>query len=207
MSIVVASPACNLLVKGNDKLGDKVYHFSLPAGSTCRPSKWCLTGRNGKPACYALRNRFVFSTVQDRLEANKKASLRDDFAERVIDQLERVRTKMVRWHVSGDFYSRRYIAAVKEIAVACSNTLFRTTTRRSDFTAELQDLNSLPNFTIRESLDPTRSCPVMGLPFAATDSTLLSPELAKTAFVCPGGCPKCHYQCWKSDRNVIFPEH
>jgi len=90
------------------------------------------------------------------------------------------------------------------IAKQCPDKLFRTSTRRRDLTDELQELNSLPNFIVRESLDDERPTPVMGLTFAAL-SHLSVAEKKKTYF-CVDDCVKCNYYCWKHRVNVAFKE-
>lgn len=113
--------------------------------------------------------------------------------------------KYFRFHASGDFYSRDYIRKVFEIARMCPRILFRTTTRRIDFRQELEDLNKLPNFIVRESLDPARFMPATDLPFAAI-STLPIVQRVPSLF-CIGDCDKCNHTCWRHDYNIHFEMH
>lgn len=195
----------SLLVRGNSKLGNEVYCFSLPPGKTCTPSDWCLKGLDGKPACYAMRNRFKFSNVKKSLQRRYEASKRADFATRVVGELKKAMPRFFRIHVSGDFYSEEYINKWVEICQNCPEVQFRTTTRRRDLLNPMLELNSLPNVVVRESLDPSIPEPRMGLKIAALRS-LKEAELRK-AYVCPQHCPECGYKCWTDDIDVCWTLH
>lgn len=194
----------NLLIKGNNKLGPNVYLFNLPPVKTCTPTSWCLEGRNGKPSCYALRGYYTFLNVSDRLDNRLEITKSKDFVEMMSDEINRKKVVFFRFHVSGDFYSEKYVLKVKEIAQNCPNTLFRTTTRRRDLADVVKELNAVPNFIVRESLDWERQIPVLGLPFAALRTL---PIIKKTsAYACLDNCEKCDYYCWQYRVNMHFPE-
>ena len=101
-----------LIVQSNQKLGGSVFHFDLPAVSTC-PGKTNLCSS----ACYATKGRYVFPQVQDRLAYNLAQSKRKDFVPRLVSELYRKGVILMRWHCSGDVYSpsyaRKMLAAVK----------------------------------------------------------------------------------------------
>lgn len=195
----------DLLIKGNIKMGPEVYLFNLPPVQTCTPTDWCLHGKNGKPACYALGGNFVFENVKrgalERLEASKQI----DFVERMCTEIEKKDVKYFRFHASGDFYSEEYVHKVKQIASAFPETLFRTTTRRRDLNDAILDLASLPNFIVRESLDVCRPTPVMGLPFAALD--FLDVVKQEDSYLCKNNCAECGYHCWNERTNMCFAQH
>jgi len=195
----------NLLIRGNSKMGNKVFLFNLPAKVTCTPTSWCLEGRDGEPACYALRGRGLWPSSlkggTQRLELSKKP----DFVDKVVESINKKQVKYFRLHSSGDFYSNDYVEKWINIAKQCPSTLFRTTTRRRDLTDTIQELNSLPNFIVRESLDTSRTKPKMDLPFAALSSLKI---VKKTdSYGCQNDCPKCNYYCWENSVNVHFKEH
>jgi len=193
-----------LLIKGNIKLGSEVYIFNLPPLETCTPTNWCLEGRNGKPICYALRNNYILPSVVHSLDERYSLSLQGNFVERMITEIHRKRPAFFRFHSAGDFYSEEYVGKVNEIARNCPETLFRTTTRRRDLTRSLQELNSLPNFIVRESLDTERPVPKMGLLFTALSRL---PIAQKTdTYHCLEDCVECDYYCWQYRVNVSFDE-
>ena len=193
-----------LIIDGNTKMGDQVAIFNLPPKKTCTPSKWCLTGRDGKPMCYALRNNFLFKNVVKSMDDRYQESLKSDFVDRMIKEIKGHKNlKYFRIHASGDFYSKEYIRKWIKIAQECQDVLFRATTRRKDLKKELVKLNALSNVIIRQSLDTENIKPTMSLPFAAISSLLV----AKGAMKCSNSCPKCKYSCWKKKVNVCFDEH
>ncbi len=186
-------------------MGSEVYLFNLPPVKTCTPTDWCLHGKNGKPACYALGGNFVFESVKRGAMERFEASQQSDFVDRMSREIERAKVKYFRFHASGDFYSEEYVGKVRDIASLFPNVLFRTTTRRRDLKEAILELASLPNFIVRESLDHCRSEPVMGLPFAALDSL----DVVKTgdSYLCQNDCEACGYHCWLGKTNMLFAQH
>jgi hypothetical protein len=193
-----------LLVRGNSKMGEKVYHFSLPPIITCTPTSWCLKGRNGKPSCYATRNQYTFTSVREALRSRLRLSYKPDFVDKMIQEIKKKKVVYFRLHASGDFYSPEYVQKITEIVRECPDTMFRTTTRRRDFKGLIQKLNELPNCIIRESLDDERPLPIMGLPFAALSHLPVVKE--STTLECEDDCAKCGYHCWKKPVNICFPK-
>lgn len=192
------------LIKGNRKMGPKVYLFNLPPVATCRPTSWCLRGRNGKPACYALRNNFRLPTCIEAAQKRLDFSLSRDFVAIMIEEIQKKRVRFFRWHSSGDFYSAEYARKIHRIVKNCPDTSFRTTTRRRDLTKTLQKLNDLPNMIIRESLDDDFGRPAMGLPFTALDHIPIASR--KDNFLCREDCVKCGYYCWAHTDNIVFAQ-
>src|SRR5438105_591801 len=94
-----------LLAMGNGKLGQSIFHFDLPAVSTC-PGRSAVC----EQMCYARRGRFLFPQVQERLRWCFEQSRRADFATRMATEIRRKGILLVRVHVSGDFYSAQYAA-------------------------------------------------------------------------------------------------
>ncbi len=192
-----------LLIKGNSKMGVRVYLFNLPPHLTCRPTTWCLTGRSGKPACYARRNNFKMASVQKATLVRYRASKRKDFVEKILVELKRFRPQFFRWHSGGDFYSEEYVGKVIEIVKNTPDTLFRTTTRRRDLAEDLLQLAALPNMIVRESLDTDFPKPTMGLPVAAISSL----PIAHGMFKCLNDCEVCGHHCWQDACDMCFDEH
>lgn len=95
----------DIAIKGNSKMGKYVYIFNLPAKETCTPTKWCLEGKNGKPACYALRNNFTLPSTINSAQKRYKLSKKENFSKEMIDFIHKTNPKYFRIHSSGDFYS------------------------------------------------------------------------------------------------------
>lgn len=193
------------LIRGNSKMGVRVALFNLPPVVTCTPTKWCLHGRGGKPACYALRNNFVMPRVKQSAQTRYEFSQTAEFVPVMIAAIKKMAPTYFRFHSSGDFYSVEYIRKVMAIAKSCPEVLFRTTTHRRDFAKELRTLNALPNFIVRESLDDERPTPKMGLPVAALGHLPIAGEPG--TIKCPNDCDQCGHSCWKSRRSMSFAEH
>ncbi len=114
-----------LLVEGNMKLSQSVFHFDVPAGLTC-PGKSKLCYRR----CYARRNRFAYPQVKERLQWSYEQSKCGDFVERMSDELYRKGVLLMRWHVAGDIYSPGYARKMLEIVGRSLHTTFWLYTRR-----------------------------------------------------------------------------
>jgi Gene product 88 len=113
-----------LLTMGNGKLGQSIYHFDLPAVSTC-------PGRSSvcQQVCYATSSRFRFPQVQERLQWCHEQSRRKDFSERMAKEIRRKGILVVRIHVSGDFYSAEYAAKWLAVMRECPFAKFFFYTR------------------------------------------------------------------------------
>jgi len=193
----------NLVIKGNSKMGKQVGIFNLPPKQTCTPTKWCLTGYDGKPRCYALRNNFLLPNVIKGAGERFYESARRTFVAKMVREIKD-KYKYVRIHSSGDFYSEEYIEKWIEIAKQCPNTLFRGTTRRIDLKDKLKELNRLSNVIIRESLDPTKQKATMGLKVAMTDTVKTR---RKNVLQCENDCETCGHKCWRCHCDMMFKEH
>jgi hypothetical protein len=197
----------DLLIKGNSKMGKNVYVYNLPAKDTCTPTDWCLHGKKGKPSCYGLRNNCLLQNVIDSAKERYEISKTEEFVPRMVKEIHSKKPKYFRFHSIGDFYSEEYVRKIISIAKDCPDTLFRTTTRRRDLTSVIQELNNLPNFIVRESLDYQRSNPIMQLPFAAISSVISEKEKTlESSYKCPDDCEACKHYCWNNRVNVYFDE-
>lgn len=108
--------------QGNVKLGPTTYTFSLPRAITC-PGRtpWC------EAHCYAKRGKLSLSSSVALYQRNLKHSQQPYFVDNAIRELrgkiasakrrgEDTSNKVVRIHVSGDFYSVPYILKWMQIA-------------------------------------------------------------------------------------------
>ncbi len=142
----------SLLVQGNEKLSQAIHHFDLPAAVTCPGrTKTC------RDRCYALRNRFLYPQVQERLKWCQAMSKRRDFAKLMVQEIRRKGAAfIVRVHSSGDFYSGAYTRKWNTIARACPHTRFFAYTRSyrvPSIAPALADLAELENFRLWYSAD------------------------------------------------------
>ena len=145
-----------ILAKGNDKIGDEIFAFNLPAIDTCPGMSTACE------SCYAQRGRWVFSRVKEALHRNWQASRDSFFAERMIREVRRRKVRVVRIHASGDFYDARYIRCWSQIARNCCKVTFYAYTRSwrlPGLRVELEHLAALPNVKLWYSADQDTGMP------------------------------------------------
>jgi len=195
----------DIAIKGNSKMGKEVYIFNLPARKTCTPTPWCLEGKEGQPACYALRNNFLPPSVMKSTEERYELSQLENFVEEMTNFIKKKKVKYFRIHSSGDFYSEDYIEKWINIAKNCPETKFRSSTHRRDLISKIKELNSLPNVIVRESLDSVISKPTTELNFSALAHLNIVKE--EESYSCKNSCPSCGYYCWENRVNINFNEH
>jgi hypothetical protein len=146
-----------LLVQGNEKLSEGVWHFDLPAIRTC-------PGRSNRcsASCYATRRRYKFPQVQERLEWNFQQSKRSDFADRLVTELYRKGVILMRWHCAGDVYSPAYARKVLDVIGRSRHTTFWGYTRSyrvPSIFPILQAMSCLPNMHLWFSADAETGYP------------------------------------------------
>jgi len=137
--------------QGNTKLGLDVWSFSIPALITCH-------GRTPacEAACYALKGHFLLPSVHAFYEANYAVTRTADFVERAQAEVRAFLIKLLRVHVSGDFYSWYYVSQWQDIVSACPRTTFFAYTRSwrvPRLREALLRLAALPNFWLWWSVD------------------------------------------------------
>jgi Gene product 88 len=118
------------LRKLEEKLGRKVFTFSLPAGYTCPGANKCLTkfdrmsgkivdGSQQEFRCFAASMEAVFTGFRDNnsrnLELLKAAGSRENMRELILASLP-AKAQIIRIHVSGDFFSEEYLLAWIDVA-------------------------------------------------------------------------------------------
>ena len=145
----------HLLSQGNNKLGEGIYTFSLPAVATCpgaSPACRC--------ECYALRGRFHF--LRRAYRRYLAASAEEGFVARMVGEIRRRWAGCVRIHVSGDFYSAEYVRKWAAVARACPATRFFAYTRswrRADIAEALAELSRCRNVRLWYSCDHDTGIP------------------------------------------------
>ena len=166
-----------LIQKGNSKLKD-MYMFNIPATKQ-------VCGRICK-GCYAVKEQVRFPKALEARTTRYEASLRDDFADRVTEELASLRKPFsyFRIHASGEFYSQEYVDKWVTIAKNNPNTKFYTYTKRVK-SYDFSKLKALFNVAVVDSLH------FSGLNYGPIENA------PKGAFVCPDTTsdPKCGTSC------------
>jgi hypothetical protein len=115
--------------KGNAKLGNDIFTFSLPAGYACPGAKDCLSraGRHGsgiqdgldtKFRCFAASDEVQYKNVREQRWFNFEL-LKGKTTEQMTQLIEASLPKkanLIRVHVSGDFFNQQYFDAWMEVA-------------------------------------------------------------------------------------------
>lgn len=114
----------SMLSLGNTKLGEGIWTFSLPAGSTC-PGRTELCSS----LCYAKKGRYVFGGVKDKHLSNLAETRKKSFVTLMNYELRVKRPRFVRVHAAGDFYSIAYVGKWMSILIANPDTIFYMYTR------------------------------------------------------------------------------
>ncbi|MHB8879720.1 MAG: GP88 family protein [Myxococcaceae bacterium] len=114
----------NLLTRGNGKLEEGVYAWSIPTIETC-------PGRSGpcSRVCYVRSGRFKTRTMQSRLSENLAAAQADDFVARITAEIHRRGVHTLRIHVHGDFFDADHSLKWAAIARGCPRTTLYGYTR------------------------------------------------------------------------------
>lgn len=127
-----------LLIDGNTKIGNGVYHFStLPTkqifhvvinGRSYDVKGTCPCTCDG---CYATKGRYNCDSVITSNAIKTLLVYEDlDFVKRaIIAQIEADNILFLRIHASGDFFSEAYVVMWQEIVKTCKKTVFWTYTK------------------------------------------------------------------------------
>ncbi len=172
-----------LLAQGNGKLGQSIHHFDLPAVTTC-------PGRSPacEAVCYANCGRFHADLVRDRLRWCLRQSRREDFADRMVDEIRRKGVLVVRIHVSGDFYNAPYTQKWLTVFHQCPATRFFLYTRSwrvPEIAVVLEQMAEQSNVRVWYSADPETGLPEpvpAGVRVAWMQSSEDDPQLGNLVF-------------------------
>jgi Gene product 88 len=128
--------------RGNAKLASKIYTFSLPAGHSCPGALKCFAkadqqtgklqdGPSQTFRCFAAGDESRYPNVR-RLRWHNfdllKGKTREEMKALILESLPSD-AKIVRLHVSGDFFSDAYFLAWMDVANTKPETLFYTYTK------------------------------------------------------------------------------
>ena len=137
--------------KGNAKLSKEIYTFSMPAGHTCPAAHLCasyadkqtgkiMDGKNMTFRCFAASQESTYKNMREarwyNFELLKKYK-NDAFsmASLILSSLDN-KAKIVRIHVSGDFFNAQYFRAWCYVAMHRSGTRFYAYTKSIDIVAD-----------------------------------------------------------------------
>jgi hypothetical protein len=151
--------------KGNAKLSKEIYTFSLPAGFTCPAAHLCASyadkqtgkitdGKNMSFRCFAASQESIFPNVRTARWHNFDilAKVKTDsfaMASLILSSLDKS-AKIVRIHVSGDFFNATYFRAWAYVAMHRPNTCFYAYTKSVNIVAD--NIHMIPdNFVLTMS--------------------------------------------------------
>lgn len=194
--------------EGNTKMGS-VKSVSLPAYTTCRHDCECAK------VCYAMKGRYLFSTIKDSLERNLKILKNnpDQYWEEVNEAL--LLNRYFRFHVSGDIPNYKYLEKMVEAANKNKATEILCFTKKYELVNKfIKKGNAIPaNLHLIFSKWRGTDMPnPYQLPeahiFYADGTTTASPE----AKPCGGHCINCikkNTGCWslKNGEQVVIVQH
>lgn len=109
--------------KGNLKLDDFIVIFNLPSIITCPNCSKCAS------TCYASKAEVRYPKVKACRQLNFALSQKDSFVEDMVKLLIKTKTKVVRIHESGDFYSQEYADKWTNIALQLPEVQFYAYTK------------------------------------------------------------------------------
>jgi len=142
-------PDLTYISKGNNKLGDRVFSFNIPAKLTC-PGMTKTCGEK----CYAYNYMRAYTNVDKKYKRNLAFANGDEFVMHMIEEIPDCCE--FRIHVSGDFYSPEYVYRWIEIAANRPDVTFYTYTRSwliPDIWDVIVTLAALANVNVNLSVD------------------------------------------------------
>lgn len=148
--------------RGNYKLGPGVMTWSLSALDSCPGKSETCSAKleGGTTRCYAMRGRM--KAHQASYRENLKFSRKPGFGAWLIAEILRRKVKMLRVHVSGDFYSLAYTKAWLRAMRECCDThfyLYSRSWRIPGYTELFAEMAKLPNVSVWFSVDRSTGYP------------------------------------------------
>lgn len=136
---------------GNTKLGPLVHGWSIPAGLTCPGESLLCSSR-----CYAKKGLFYMPTVAAAHKRNLVMAKSPEFTDWMKHELKRNCVRVMRVHVSGDFFNITYTRQWYDIMAATPDVQFFMYTRSwriEELLPDLIGLSQLPNVALWWSID------------------------------------------------------
>lgn len=186
--------------KRNSKLG-KVSNVSLAPRISCLPSAPCFR------KCYADKAYRMYPNCKWAWDNNTTLAKHypDAYFNAIGDFLVKDKTKLFRWHTSGDILDQNYFDHMVELANHFKNKAFMAFTKRHDliYTAAPSNLSMVlsmwPNWGKIDDSGLARAWLQNG------NETRVPSKVIH----CPGKCETCGI-CWrlnKLHKDVVFMQH
>jgi hypothetical protein len=135
------------LHKLEEKIGKRIFTFSLLSGHTCPFAQDCLSkvvdgklvdGPNIKFRCYSATNELIYRNVHKNRAHNTRLLRAHKSAESIAELIEAslppgVNGSVVRLHIGGDFYSQAYFDAWLIVARNHPKTRFYAYTKATPY--------------------------------------------------------------------------
>ena len=104
------------LKKTSKELGVRVFNFGLPAYKSASGKVICPMADSCVKFCYARKGAYIWGNVKPAFEKRYEMSKKDDFVNKMYDEIVKKKPDYVRVHDSGD-YSRKYLSKWIDIAL------------------------------------------------------------------------------------------
>jgi hypothetical protein len=105
------------LKKTSKELGVRVFNFGLPAYKSASGKVICPMADSCVKFCYARKGAYIWGNVKPAFEKRYEMSKKDDFVDKMYDEIVKKKPDYVRVHDSGDYYSRKYLSKWIDIAL------------------------------------------------------------------------------------------
>lgn len=165
------------LVRGNSKLGEDAWTWSIPAGSTC-PGKTAACAS----VCYAADGFFKMASVKAAMAKREEFRRSDEFVDSILKQIEKNKITLLRIHVAGDYdsvaYTRRWVEIMKAVPHVTAWTYTRSW-RVPRLRNDIRKLAALPNVNFFLSCDRDTGAPPKWKNFKRAYMSLNDTDLPK----------------------------
>jgi len=194
-----------MLTNGVEKLGKKIFSFSLPTESCKHQTEEC------KRYCYAKRGNFRYPHVARFYRRNFENSKQEDFEAKINSEINYLHiskgVKYIRIHSSGDFYSQAYFNKWARIARANPDVSFLAFTRNYSMDTSNKPNNLMLIYSVDESTEyfnPTIKRSAYVIDSRHKHSKHMEKHKKTNSRICTGKCYSCKF-CWYATEDVSFP--
>lgn len=125
--------------------------FSLPSRVTCPGAT-----DNCKEHCYAQKAEKTWKPVLPSRKRNFEETKKMFFSWDIISMIDKIKSKYIRIHESGDFYNQKYLDKWKYIAQMCPDKMFLVYTQMYDLDWKGIPDNVIIYWTVWPDTDITR---------------------------------------------------
>lgn len=106
----------------------KILVFGMTAGATCPSADTCKTGfktdGSKRTYCFGMQGAYLWPAVREKYAWRHKMSKRHDWVDRMVAELHKRKSRHVRIHDIGDFYSDEYLYKWLCVMDACPDHKF-----------------------------------------------------------------------------------